>query len=131
MTRMEWEIAYFDADLQQTIMAFPAGIQARYIHLTQRMLTFGPDLGMPHSRALGQGLFELRLKSKEGIGRVFFCTRPRRRIVMLHAFVKKSQKTPAKELKLARQRQKEVQARADTPRNGETDAQETGREGGL
>ena len=55
MTPMEWEIAYFDAHLQQSIMAFPAGLQARYIHLTQRMLTFGPDLGMPHSRALGQG----------------------------------------------------------------------------
>jgi len=109
---------------------FPPAFR-RYIHLTQRMLTFGPDLGMPHSRALGKGLFELRLKSKEGIGRVFFCTRPGRRIVMLHALVKKSQKTPAKELKLARQRQKEVQARADTPRNGETDAQETDREGGL
>lgn len=47
-------------------MAFPPGLQARYIHLTERMLTFGPDLGMPHTRAMGNGLFELRSKSKEG-----------------------------------------------------------------
>ena len=128
---MDWEIGYYSDDLQQTIMNLPAGIQARFVRLTERMLAVGPNLGMPHSRAMGQGLLELRMKSKEGIGRVFYCTLPGRRIMMLHAFVKKSQKTPAKELKLARQRQKEVQARADAPRNGETDAQETGREDGL
>src|SRR5438067_3963485 len=111
---MDWEIVYYNDDLEDVILGFPAGIQARYIHLTERMLTFGPDLGMPHTRAMGKGLFELRLKSKEGIGRVFFCTRPVRRIVMLHAFVKKSAKTPAKQLKIARQRMKEVQADDDT-----------------
>src|SRR5437660_3738816 len=107
---MEWEIVYYSDDAQQAILEFPAGIQARYIHLTERMLTFGPDLGMPHTRAMGKGLFELRLKSREGIGRVWFCTRPARRILMLHSFVKKSAKTPAKQLKVARDRMKEVQA---------------------
>src|SRR3954453_18161904 len=105
---MDWEIVYYGDGVQEAILAFPAGLQARYIHLTERMLTFGPDLGMPHTRAMGKGLFELRLKSKEAIGRVFFCNRPDRRIVMLHAFVKKSAKTPAKELKVARERVREV-----------------------
>src|SRR5438067_7345709 len=111
---MKWEIVYYGDVVQNAILAFPARLQARYIHLTERMFTFGPDLGMPHTRAMGQGLFELRLKSKEGIGRVFFCNRPNRRIMMLHAFVKKSAKTPPKELKIARQRMKEVQADDDT-----------------
>jgi phage-related protein len=110
---MEWVIVYFSDDVQGAILEFPAGLQARYIHLTERMLTFGPDLGMPHTRAMGKGLFELRMKSKEGLGRVFFCTRRTRRIVMLHAFVKKSAKTPARELKVARERMKEVQAHDD------------------
>jgi phage-related protein len=110
---MEWEIVYYSEDLQRAILEFPAGIQARYIHLTQRMQTFGPNLGMPHSRAMGKGLFELRLKAKEGIGRVFYCNLPGQRIMMLHAFVKKSAKTPAKELKVARARFKEVRADAD------------------
>ena len=105
---MEWEIEYYSEDLQRAIMAFPPGIQARYIHLTQRMLAFGPNLGMPHSRAMGQGLFELRLKSKEGIARVFYCHLAGQRIIVLHAFVKKSEKTPANELKVARDRLKEV-----------------------
>jgi phage-related protein len=111
---MEWEIVYFSDDVQQAILKFPPGLQARYIHLTERMRNFGPDLGMPHTRAMGKGLFELRFKSKEGIGRIFFCTRPSRRIIMLHSFIKKSAKTPAKELKVARKRLKEVQANDDT-----------------
>ena len=96
------------------IMEFPAGIQARFIHLTQRILAFGPNLGMPHSRAMGQGSFELRLKSGEGGGRVFYGNLAGQRVMMLHALVKKSAKTPARELKLARDRLKEVQTDADT-----------------
>lgn len=110
---MDWEILYYSEDLQRAIMHFPVGIQARYIHLTQRILTFGPNLGMPHSRAMGRGLFELRLKSKEGIGRVFYCNLRGQRVMMLHAFVKKSAKTPTQELKIARDRMTEVQSDAD------------------
>ena len=73
------------------------------------MLAFGPDLGMPHTRAMGEGIFELRMKSKEGIGRVLFCNRPNRRILMLHAFVKKSAKTSPRELQIARERMREVE----------------------
>jgi phage-related protein len=111
---MEWEIVYHGNKVQEAILAFPPGLQARYVHLTERMLTFGPDLGMPHTRSMGKGLFELRIKNKEGMGRVFFCNRPGRRIMMLHAFVKKSAKTPAKELRIARNRMREVQANDDT-----------------
>jgi phage-related protein len=57
---------------------------------------------------LGGGLFELRLKAAEGIARVFYCTMIGRLIVMLHEFIKKSEKTPRKELNIARKRMKEV-----------------------
>ena len=56
----------------------------------------------------GGGLFELRLKAAEGIARVFYCKVADRRIVMLHQFVKKSDKTPRKELDIAHRRMKEV-----------------------
>jgi phage-related protein len=57
---------------------------------------------------MGRGLFELRLKATEGIGRVLYCTVSGRRIVVLHQFVKKTQKTPAREIALARKRMKEL-----------------------
>ena len=63
---------------------------------------------MPHTRAMGDGPFELRLKAREGIARIFYCTRVGRRIVMLHQFIKKTEKTPAKELLVARTRMKEL-----------------------
>ncbi|NIA11750.1 MAG: hypothetical protein GWP10_19010 [Nitrospiraceae bacterium] len=66
------------------------------------------NLGLPHTKSLKSGLFELRIKSKEGIARVFFCTKSDRRIVMLHKFIKKSQSIPKKELQIARKRLKEV-----------------------
>ena len=74
----------------------------------RRMVVLGPDLGEPHTKAFGGGLFELRLKGSEGVARVFFCTAAGRRIVMLHSFVKKSPRTPPRELRLAVQRLKEV-----------------------
>jgi len=109
---MNWAIKYYSEKVQQEIMSLPAGIQARYIHYTKRMLIHGPNLGMPHSRAMGDGLFELRMKASEGIGRVFYCTLIEQTIVMLHTFLKKSRKTPASELAVARKRMKEVRADA-------------------
>ena len=57
---------------------------------------------------MGKGLFEIRARGKEGIGRAFFCTAVGNKIVVLHTFIKKTQKTPLKELKIARKRLKEV-----------------------
>ncbi len=57
---------------------------------------------------MGSGLFEIRAKGKEGIGRVFYCTIVGNRIMMLHCFVKKTEKTPARELEIAKKRLKEV-----------------------
>lgn len=56
----------------------------------------GADLRLPHSRAMGEGLFELRCKGAEGIGRVFYCTMVGRQIVILHSFIKKPKKRPTK-----------------------------------
>ena len=81
---------------------------ARYLRLVDLMIEFGHDLGFPHTRAMGNSLFELRIKSAEGIARIFFCVKARR-IVMLHLFVKKTQKTPKRELKVALSRLLEVQ----------------------
>ncbi|MFD1558178.1 type II toxin-antitoxin system RelE/ParE family toxin [Paraburkholderia silviterrae] len=56
----------------------------------------------------GGGLFELRPRGHEGIGRVFYCTQMGQRIVILHSFIKKTQETPVAELRIARKRLKEV-----------------------
>lgn len=72
------------------------------------MTIFGPSLGMPYTRAMGGGLFEIRAHGREGIARVFYCTVVGRKIVILHGFVKKTEKTPRNELEIALRRMKEV-----------------------
>jgi phage-related protein len=105
---MTYTIRYYSPDVLEQIFDLPISLQARYIALTQRMIEYGPHLGLLHTDSFGGGLFELRLKGIEGIARVFFCTVVEREIVMLHSFIKKSQKTPDKELRLAKLRMREV-----------------------
>jgi phage-related protein len=103
-----WNLTFYNKRIEAAILALPTGLLARFLRYAERMETFGPDLGMPHTRAMGGGLFELRIKAAEGIARVFYCTVVDRRIVFLHQFVKKTDKTPLKELNIARQRMEEV-----------------------
>ena len=105
---MTWTITYYSESVQDEILDLPAHIMARFLRYADRMELYGPDLGMPHTRAMGDGLFELRLKAAEGIARVFYCTMMGKRIVMLHQFIKKTDKTPPKELATARRRLKEI-----------------------
>ncbi len=72
------------------------------------MLEYGPDLGLPFTRAMGKGLFEIRAKGHAGIARGLFCTISRNTIVILHVFIKKTDVTPKKELGLGIKRMKEV-----------------------
>jgi phage-related protein len=103
-----WRVVFYSVALEQEVLQLPAGFVARFLRYAERMEIYGPDLGMPHTRAMGGGLFELRLKAAEGIARVFYCTLVGRRIVMLHQFIKKSEKTPRKELEIAKRRMKEL-----------------------
>lgn len=103
-----YNIEYYSGDVQQTILELPVSLAARYILLTRRIEAIGPNLGEPHTKAFGKGLFELRLTGKDGIARVFFCTMIGKRVVMLHCFVKKSQATPRSELEIAKRRMSEV-----------------------
>lgn len=105
---MDYTIAYYSDSVQEDIMGLPDTLAARYIVLTRRMVALGPNLGEPHTKAFGDGLFELRLKGSEGIARVFFCTLAGKRIVMLHSFIKKTDKTPAGERRIAESRLKEI-----------------------
>ena len=105
---MDYRIDYYSEDVEDEILALPDTLAARYIVLTRRMTAIGANLGPPHTESFGDGLFELRLKGADGIARVFFCTLMGRRVMMLHSFIKKSQKTPLRELKIARKRMKEI-----------------------
>jgi phage-related protein len=104
---MTWKIEFYEG-VEQRILKMPPKIQARMIKLLELMEKHGANLGPPHTEAMGDGLFEIRAKAQEGIGRGLFCYVQGKHIYILNAFVKKSPKTPKNELELARSRQREV-----------------------
>jgi phage-related protein len=104
-----FEIEYFHERVLAEVESWPVDVLADYARLVELLAEYGPNLRLPHSRAFGDGLFELRPRGRSGIGRAFYCFRVGRRVVVLHAFIKKSQQTSERELKLARKRLKELQ----------------------
>lgn len=94
--------------MQAEIESWPVDVVADYARIVELLIEHGPNLRLPHSRAFGDGLFELRPRGKSGTARALYCFLARRRVVVLHAFTKKSQQTPEREIKLARQRMKEI-----------------------
>jgi len=105
---MSFEIEYFHERVLAGIEAWPVDVLADYASLVELLAEHGPNLRLPHSRAFGDGLFELRPRGRSGIGRALYCFLVGKRVIVLHAFIKKTQQTPDKELNLARKRMKEV-----------------------
>ena len=103
-----WQFSYYSAKVQAAVEAWPTGIRASYLRIIETMREHGPSLGLPHTRPMGGGLFEIRAKGREGIGRVFYCATVGQRIIVLHACIKKTEQTPAHELEIARARLKET-----------------------
>ena len=107
---MQWAIEFYNENVEADTFGFPAGILAHFIHILEMIGEIGPNLGMPYTRSMGDGLFEIRSRGKEGIGRSLFCTVKGRKVIILHSFIKKSAKTPKRELKTAMKRMKEVKS---------------------
>ncbi len=107
---MAYSIEFYNAAVLAEVDGWPADINASFTRIAEQMVESGPNLGLPYTKPFGDGLFEIRARGEEGIGRALFCTLIDRRIVILHGFIKKTQQTPPKELKTARKRLKEVQS---------------------
>jgi phage-related protein len=105
---VRFTIEYYNQRVLTEIESWPAGVLADYARLVELLMEHGPSLKMPHSKSLGQSLFELRPHGKEGIGRALYCFVAGRKVTVVHAFIKKTQETPQRDLKIARTRVKEL-----------------------
>jgi phage-related protein len=109
--------AIFDARARQKIQSFPKAVRlalGKAIFDLQR----GSQPGMPLSRSMptvAPGVHELRIKDEDGIYRVFYIFKSVRGVFILHAFAKKTQKTPLREIELARKRLREFVERGLFP----------------
>ena len=106
---MRWTFQTFNAAVDAEILALPPDMQARLLRLGELIEQAGLQaLPRDNVKHLEEKLWELRVNGRDGIARALYVTAPGRRVVVLRAFVKKTQKTPPRELEIARQRAKEV-----------------------
>ena len=103
-----WEVSFWDEKVEKQALSMPKGIRVRLIKLIEIMEKRGANLGLPHTRSMGQGLFEIRVKAPEGLGRFFYATKVGKQIIILHCFIKNTQETPKHHLDIARTRLKQV-----------------------
>ena len=96
------EIVFFDDDIEQHISKFEKPTVAKVLHTIDLLEIFGNRLGMPHSKKISPGLFELRVRGKEEV-RIIYCFH-QNKAVLLYTFIKKSRSIPKRFLLLAQKR---------------------------
>ena len=106
---MRWTFATLNATVDAEIRALPADMQARFLRYGDIIEQAGFE-GLPRDsvKHLEGKLWELRMTGRDGISRAIYVTAQGRRVVVVRVFLKKTQKTPPRELELARQRAKEI-----------------------
>ncbi len=106
---MAWRVEILNEAVAAEIAALPPDMQARFLRLSERIASAGLEsMGEPHVKHLKGKLWELRLTGRDGIARALYVTAVGRRVVVVRAFIKKTQKTPRNEIDLALRRAAEI-----------------------
>lgn len=104
-----WQIEFVNPRAEEEVLTLSSDLKARFLHVTELLQEFGPhEMGLPHIRPLGHKLWEIRLKGKNTIARSIYILAFKQRIIILHTFIKKTQKTPERAIKIAESRVKEI-----------------------
>jgi phage-related protein len=107
--RAAWTVETLGAVVDAEISELPRDMQAAFLRLAERIEAVGLErIGHPHIKHLQGKLWEMRLSGRDGIARAIYVTRIGRRVIVVHAFVKKSQKTPRAAMEIAARRAKEI-----------------------
>ena len=98
-----------DSSAETELATMPSDIQARFIHISEMLQEFRPQsVGLPHIRFLQDKLWEMRMKSRDGIARAIYVAQTGKQLVVLHVFIKKTEKTPRRALKTATERLRKI-----------------------
>jgi phage-related protein len=109
MSQDAWSVIFLNNKVEEEFLALQSDMKAHYWHIISLIREFGPyNLGMPYIRPLGNKLWEIRIKGKCGIARAIYTTIINKILVLLHVFIKKTQKTPQRAIELALKRIKEI-----------------------
>lgn len=112
MEEDSWTILTFETNsgekpVDEFIKKQQSQARSKIVHNVRLLKQYGNMLNLPHSKALGCGLYELRIRGKEEL-RILYCFAKQKTIYLLHGFKKQKQQTPQKDLDLALSRMKEL-----------------------
>lgn len=106
---MTWIVVALDKRVEEEIAGLPEDIHARYSRIAALIESYGLErVREPYVKHLQGKLWEMRMQGKDGIARAIYVAMTGRRVVVLHAFVKKTEKTPKRHLDIAIIRAKEI-----------------------
>ena len=106
---MSWRVEILDHRVLKELDALAPDVRQRFLRIAELIEQHGPAaMHEPYVKHLEGKLWEMRMKGRDGIARAIYVTAKGERAVVLHAFVKKTQKTPRQALEIARKRAREV-----------------------
>ncbi|WP_322997202.1 type II toxin-antitoxin system RelE/ParE family toxin [Castellaniella sp.] len=98
---MTWRVKLLPV-AEEELMEIPADMRARFLHISELLEELGPqNVGMPHLQHLEGKLWEMRMTGRDGIARALYVARTGKVLMVLHVFIKKTQKTPRKNIEIA------------------------------
>src|SRR5215469_1194871 len=109
---MAWVVEVLDDRVRDELEALPPDMQARFRRIVELIQGYGLErVHEPHVRHLEGPLWEMRMKGKDGISRAVYVTAKGHRVVVVRVFIKKTQKTPRREVEIALQKAQGVRDR--------------------
>ena len=104
-----WVVETLNQTVDDELEALPADQRSKFIRIAELIQVNGLEkVREPYVKHLEQGLWEIRMKGKDGISRAIYVVAKPKRVVVVRVFKKKTQKTPRKEIKLALKRAEEI-----------------------
>lgn len=104
-----WTVETLNDTVDDELEALPADQRAKFIWIAELITAHGLEqVREPYVKHLEQGLWEIRMKGRDGISRAIYVVAKPKRVVVVRVFRKKTQKTPRREINIALERAKEV-----------------------
>jgi phage-related protein len=106
---MGWVVELLDDRVRQELEALPTDMRARFRRIVELVQGYGLEqVREPHVRHVQGPLWEMRMRGTDGISRAIYVTARGRRVIVVRIFIKKTDKTPQREIRIALKRSKEV-----------------------
>jgi len=107
---ISWSVYFVNETAEEELLSLGDDLIAKFMYISKLLKEFGPhNVGMPHVRPLEDKMWEMRMSGKDNIGRSIYFLSSKQRIVVLHSFIKKTQQTPNKAMRIAKKRLKEME----------------------